>query len=56
MRPMAPNENGIPGNAGRTRESKIIRTSIIGIGANVLLAAFKAACPLIEFIKDEEAQ
>ena len=42
MRPMAPNENGIPGSAGDTRESKIIRTSIIGIGANVLLAAFKA--------------
>ncbi|MBQ7481722.1 MAG: cation transporter, partial [Lachnospiraceae bacterium] len=39
---MAPNENGIPGSAGDTRESKIIRTSIIGIGANVLLAAFKA--------------
>ena len=30
-----------------TREKKVIRTSIIGIAANVLLAGFKAAMGLL---------
>ena len=40
-------QNNPAAENGRSREQTIIRTSIIGIAANVLLAAFKAAVGLV---------
>lgn len=42
MRQIISDENGVQKYAASAREATIVRTSIIGIGANVLLAAFKA--------------
>ncbi len=42
MRQIISGENDVRENGVSEREATIVRTSIIGIGANVLLAAFKA--------------
>ena len=42
-----PNVNSAPARTGEDRNRTIIRTSIIGIAANLFLAAFKAAVGLL---------